>query len=191
MLCCLALGVLSLLSAAVEDPRVIVVRAARAVQGDSAESFRRVWTAQLDRNPADRDAVLGLATLARLTYDYSTAEGLYRRLMADSLRPDRHSSLARLGLARGLEGRGFSVEARPHFIRSLEEARASNDATTAGEVLLTLAFIRARTEGLTVGEALLDTAALLIPDSAFALRSQLRYRRAVMYSLRGRADARA
>ena len=189
LLCSLALGALAPPPAAAEDPRLVVVHATRAVQGDSAEPLRRRWTAQLDRNPADRGAALGLATLARLTYDYAGAERLYRRLLADSLRPDRHSALARLGLARGLEGRGFSVEARPHFVRAREEARVSGDAPTEGEVLLTLSFIRARTEGLTVGEALLDTAALLIPDSALALRAQLRYRRAIMYSLRGRADA--
>ncbi len=193
MLCSLVVAafLLGASANAVEDPRAVVVRATRAVQGDSAEPLRRRWTAQLDRNPADRAASLGLATLARLRYDYPAAERLYRSLIADSLRPDGYTALARLGLARGLEGRGFSVEARPHFFRAREEARTVGDGATEGEVLLTLAFIRARTEGLTVGEALLDTAASLIPDSVLALRSQLHYRRAIMYSLRGREDARA
>lgn len=195
MLRSLALAAFAIVAAAQalprEDPRMVVVRATRAVQGDSIEPLRRRWEAQLDRDPADRAAALGLATLARLTYDYPTAERLYRRLLTDSLRPNRYSALARLGLARGLEGRGFSVQARPHFMRARDDARVAGDAPTEGEVLLTLSFIRARTEGLTVGESLLDTASQLIPDTAFALRSQLRYRRAIMYSLRGRADARA
>src|SRR5688572_12091292 len=121
ILSCLALGVYSLLSAAVEDPRAVVVRATRAVQGDSAEPVRRSWTAQLERDPANRDAALGLATIARLTYDYPTAERFYRSLLVDSALADRHVALARLGLARGLEGRGFSAEARPHFMRAREE----------------------------------------------------------------------
>jgi tetratricopeptide (TPR) repeat protein len=42
-----------------------------------------------------------------------------------------------------------------------------------------------------VAEALLDTAERLIPDTALALRAQCRNRRAIIYALRGRADARA
>ena len=172
-----------------EDPRVVVRAATRAVQGDSAAALRARWTKRLARDSSDRAATLGLATIARLSYDYPAAERLYRRLLADSLHPDRYSPVARLGLARQLEGRGFSVEARPHFARAREEARAVGDAVSEGELLLTLSFIRARTEGVTVGEALLDTAGRLIPDTAFALRSQLHYRRAIMSSLRGGADA--
>jgi len=172
-----------------QDPRAVVLAATRAVQGDSAGLLRQAWTTRLRRDSSDRVAALGLATLARLTYDYPTAERLYRSLLADSLRPDRYSPVARLGLARQLEGRGFSVQARPHFTRAREEARAVGDAVTEGELLLTVAFIRARTEGVTVGEALLDTAGRLIPDSMLALRSQLHYRRAILYSLRGRPEA--
>src|SRR5687768_7387701 len=122
------------------DPRGVIRAAQRAVQSDSVAVARADWTARLSRDPSDRGAALGLATLARLTYDYPAAERLYRRLIADSLRPDRHLALARLGLARQLEGRGFSVEARPHFTRAREEARAAGDPATEGEALLTLAF---------------------------------------------------
>jgi len=172
-----------------ENPRAVVHAATRAVQRDSVAALRVRWDARLRADSADRAAALGLATLARLTYDYPAAERLYRRLLADSLRPDGYTALARLGLARGLEGRGFSVAARPHFERAREEARAAGDAATEGEVLLPLAFIRARTEGLTVGEALLDTADRLIPDTALVLRAQLGNRRAIILSLRGRPEA--
>jgi len=172
-----------------DEPRAVIRAAARAVQGDSAAALRARWASRLARDSADRAAALGLATLARLTYDYPLAERLYRKLLADSLRPDRYAPVARLGLARQLEGRGFSVQARPHFARAREEARAVGDAVTEGELLLPLAFIRARTEGVTVGEALLDTAGRLIPDTVLSLRSQLHYRRAILHSLRGRAEA--
>lgn len=176
-------------AARVEDPRAVVRAATRAAQVGNPAPLRATWAARLGADSTDRAALLGLATLARLTYDYPTAERLYERLLADSARPDGYVAIARLALARELEGRGFGVRARPHFARAREEARAAGDAATEGEVLLPLAFIRARTEGLAVGEALLDTAGRLVPDTAFAVRSQLHYRRAIMRSLRGSPDA--
>jgi len=172
-----------------EDPRTVLAHATRAVRADSVAPLRARWAARVQRDSSDRAATFGLATIARLTYDYPTAERFYRRLLVDSLRPDSYVAMARLALARQLEGRGFGVEARPHFTRAREEARAAGDAATEGEILLPLAFIRARTEGVTVGEAILDTARRLIPDTMLALRSQLHYRRAVMHSLRGRPEA--
>src|SRR5215212_2997433 len=116
-----------------EDPRAVVGQATRAVQGDSAAPLRARWSARLQRDSADRAAALGLATVARLTYDYDGAERLYRKLFADSLHPDRFAALAHLGLARQLERRGFGVLAPPQFELAREIARASGDATTEGE----------------------------------------------------------
>src|SRR5687768_9134481 len=75
-----------------DDPRLIVVEATRAVERDSASPLAAVWKEQLRRDSTDRPAALGLATLARLTYDYPTAERLYRLLYtADSSHPDRYA----------------------------------------------------------------------------------------------------
>ena len=168
-----------------DDPRTVLRAATRAVWGDSAAPLRTRWAARFARDSSDRAAAFGLATLARLTYDYDAAERLYRRLFADSLHPDRFTALAHLGLARQLERRGFGVQAPPQFTRARELARTLADSTTEGEALTFLAFVRARTEGLAVGDALLDTAWRLLPDTAFALRSLILNRRAVILSLRG------
>jgi hypothetical protein len=53
-------------------------------------------SAVLVLDSTDRGALLGLATLARLTYDYPTAERLYGSLVA-AARPDRYAAFARLG----------------------------------------------------------------------------------------------
>ena len=67
-------------SAGAGDPRAIVREATRAVESDRATELRALWQARLDRDSTDRAALLGLATLSRLTYDYPDAEARYRRL---------------------------------------------------------------------------------------------------------------
>src|SRR5262249_6141543 len=93
-------------AAATEDPRSIVREAARAVEDDRAAELGARWQARLDGDANDRAALLGLATLARLRYDYPAAEALYRRV--DGAEADRFTAYARLGQAWALEERGFS-----------------------------------------------------------------------------------
>src|SRR3954469_24867621 len=64
-----------------DDPRSIVRAAARAIEGDSAVRLEARWRQRVGRKPGDRAAVLGLATLARLRYDYPSAESTYRGLI--------------------------------------------------------------------------------------------------------------
>jgi hypothetical protein len=79
------------------EPPAIVREARLAVEGDSAPRVGARWSARLARDSTDSAALLGLATLARLTYDYPLAERLYRRLAAGPA--DRFAVYARLGLA--------------------------------------------------------------------------------------------
>src|SRR5262245_35337516 len=95
--------------AAPEEPRAVVHEATRAVEEERTAPLRALWQARLEGNSQDRVALLGLATLARLTYDYSTAEALYRRLgAADHATPGRFTAYALLGQAWAFEERGFS-----------------------------------------------------------------------------------
>ena len=82
-----------------------VVRGAlQSVERDSVEPERARWLERLDQDSTDRAALLGLATLARLTYDYPTADRLYPRLFSgDTLHPDLYAAYARLGRAWSLE----------------------------------------------------------------------------------------
>ncbi|MGH7469307.1 MAG: CHAT domain-containing protein [Longimicrobiales bacterium] len=171
-----------------EDPRALVRAATRAVDGDSAGRLRSRLAARVARNPNDRAALLGLATLARLRYEYPTADSIYRRLFTNTR--DRYALYARLGRAEGLELRSFSRDARPEFEHARTLARELGDRTAEGQALLWLTFIRGRLEGVAVAEATIDSTARLIPDSVHELWSQLRNRRAITHALRGRtADA--
>src|SRR5690348_2005238 len=120
LLCSFALAQLTVASSALagapEEPRTIVREATRAVENDGAAELRARCQARLDRDPADRGALLGLATLSRLTYDYPDAEARYRRLSDPAPAPaDGFATYARLGEAWALEERGFSNGAEAEF----------------------------------------------------------------------------
>ena len=59
--------------------RGAIVTATQAIEGDSAPAVERRWQARAGRNPI---ALLGLATLARLRYDYAAADRIYGLLLA-------------------------------------------------------------------------------------------------------------
>ena len=168
-----------------EDPRATVRAAALAVQGDSGSRLDARLRARVARDPNDRPALLGIATLARLRYDYPAAESTYRRLLT---RPDdRYSVYARLGLAEGFDARSMTRASRPELERALGAARQLGDRTAEGRALVFLSIIRGRLEGVRTAEALLDTAASVVADTVFDVWSLLRGRRAIALALRGRA----
>ena len=168
-----------------EDPRTVVRAAARAVAGDSAPRLEVRLRTRVGRNPDDRAALLGLATLARLRYDYPAAESTYRRLFTQP--DDRYSMYAHLGLAEGFEARSLRQSSRPEFERAREVARRLRDGAAEGEALVFLSIIRGRLEGVRIAEALLDTAASVVPDTALDVWSLLRGRRAIAFALHGQA----
>lgn len=171
-----------------DDPRVIVRRALSAVEGDSVVAVRAQWDARLRRDSTDRGAALGLATLARLTYDYPTAERLYRVLVTAG-RPDRYTAFAELGIAWARDTQGFSNDADAGFSQARAAARETGDRVAEGEALLGLSFVRARANGMRVALATLDTAKRLIPDSALDLQAERHRRRAMVLATLGRPEA--
>ena len=168
-----------------ENPRAIVQMATRAVQGDTAEKLTARWQARLSRDAGDRASMLGLATLARLRYDYPTAQRLYDGLVARA--SDGYVAYAHLGLAEGFEARSIAREALKEFALALATSRNAGDRVAEGETFLWLAFARGRLEGVKVAQALLDSASVLIPASATDLQARLRSRSAVVSALYGRA----
>src|SRR5687768_14156485 len=130
-----SLIVAALLASAADDPRAIVSRATSAVRADTAARITAEWRSTVARDANSRDAMLGLATIERLTYDYDAAERHYRALfIADSTRPDRHDVLARLGLGIGLEAQGQSGAPVAELFRTaLARARLLGDSTDGGE----------------------------------------------------------
>jgi len=167
-----------------DDPRSIVGAATRAVEGASAKRLGARWSDRLKRNANDRPALLGLATLAGLRYDYPSSENLYRRLIAGT--PDSYSVYAQLGLADNDETRGVARDAMSKMDTTLALARRVGDRIAEAEALLPIAFARGRLDGVQVASAYIDSAAALIPDTAFDLRSRVLSRRAIVYALYGR-----
>lgn len=73
-----------------DDPPAIVREATLAVEGDSIAALRARLEARRSADSLDLAVTLGLATVARLSYDYPAADRLYRSLTAAaSTRPDR------------------------------------------------------------------------------------------------------
>ena len=167
-----------------DDPRSIVRAATRAIEGDSAVRLEARWRQRVSRSASDRAAALGLATLARLRYDYPTSERLYRSLIAGA--SDGCAVYAHLGLADGYETRGVARDAMVEMDRALAMSRQIGDRIAEADALLTLAFARGRLAGVRVAAAYIDTAAGLIPDTAFDLRNRLLSRRAIVHALYGR-----
>ncbi|HEY8256435.1 MAG TPA: CHAT domain-containing protein [Gemmatimonadales bacterium] len=172
------------------DARHVVREAIHAVEGDSIARSRSRWSGRLHADSANRAALLGLATLARLTYDYPASDSLYRRLFGeDSLHPDSYAVYARLGRAWSLEERGQSDAAGEEFARARDAARAAANPTAEAEALIGLAFARGPTAGVAAAKAILDTAGPLIPATALDLQAERGWRRAMIRALLGEPGA--
>jgi tetratricopeptide (TPR) repeat protein len=170
--------------------RLLVREAIHAVERDSAGPLHARWLARVERDSADHAGLLGLATLARLTYDYITSDSLYPRLAGpDSLHPDAYTVYARLGLAWSFEERGRSDEAGHEFEQARQVAHVVGERTAEAEALIGLAFARGGAEGIAVVGAVLDTAARLIPASALDLQAERGWRHAMMLGLLGDSGA--
>jgi hypothetical protein len=176
---------------AVGGPRAVVRQARLAVEGDSGVVVGGRWSARLARDSTDREALLGIATLARLTYDYPLSERLYRRLYSANFGGDLYPVYARLGLGQGFEEYGRMQEVDGLFVDALAGARGLGDRAAEGEALLWLGNIRAVSHGLEASIALLDSALRVLPLDAADLRIQCRCRRAQLLFVMGRADAAA
>lgn len=163
----LPIAVAALLQAgASETPQGITLRATRAVEEDSVQAVAGEWTSRIAQDPADRAAVLGLATLASLTYDYKKADSLFATLLAaEGQRPDRIAAGARSAWARSLRARGLVASADSLYERAVQEARLVGDTWLEVESLLNQAPARSRTSGLEAASSLLESARRLIaPD---------------------------
>jgi tetratricopeptide (TPR) repeat protein len=173
-----------------EEPATVVREATLAVEHDSVAAIRSLWLARRASDSLDRAALLGLATLARLSYDYPAAERLIRSLTgADPVQPDRYAAYARLGRGWALEDQGWSTESGAEFVAARRVAQAAGDRRAEAEAIIGMAFPLARVRGMPLGLALLDTAAALIAPEDFTLRSELLRRRAIFYGVTG--DSRA
>ena len=152
-----------------------VVRAGEAaVEGDSVARLRARWDARLREAPADPAARLGLATLARLTFDYAAAERHYAALVAGA--DPVAAAYARLGQALAFTARGRVADAAPLYEASVPAGYAAGAPDVTAEALLVIAG-RRRGAGR---HAVFDSVAALIEPGDAYLRAQLHCRRAAL-----------
>jgi len=134
------------LAAVAAGPADFVNRAYKAVETDNAQKLEQSWTVALRRAPAHPGTLLGLATIARLTFRDSTAEALYGRV-AQRSPVDAYTVTARLGLA------GLLANSRTPAVADSALALARREAQRLGlthleaEALVAMAFLRARSVG--------------------------------------------
>lgn len=171
-----------------EDPGAVVQLAITAVEDDSAAVWQERWTLRLERDPDDRLAALGLATLARLTYDFDLADSLYARILAGAP-DDRVSAHARLEHALGLLTRGFFARADTALQQAAFTAEATDDSSAWAEALLELAGLWALTRGSRAADSAFSLAALLIEPKDLRLRAEYHCLRAYTMTLVSQPEA--
>jgi len=179
-------------SSGADDPVVIVRTATRAVEGDSVAAVAGRWRARTRRNPGDRDAALGLATLSLLTYDYTAAEQAYRALftVGDGA-PDRIAAHARLGYGHALSYQAKFREADETYRVAVDALAAAHDTAGLVEALVSRALVRARIVTPAAGDSLLERAAPLAAQVGGATEARYRCARATRLVARGAPEAAA
>ena len=156
-------AVLILQAAIVADRPVDVVRqATHAVENDSGAVATAAWRADLSRDSTSARALLALATLERLGYDYAAAERHYAVLLARPAR-DAYRAWASLGVAEGRLYRVTFDSAAALFMVARNDARAAGDSAGMAEALFGLAMARARTAAPSVAIAITDTGLRAVP----------------------------
>src|SRR5262245_908345 len=125
------------------DPRATIREATLAVERDSAGPARARWEAAARANPSDRQALLALATLARLTYRYGDAEKLYAALI-DTQPVDPWSVYARIGRAESYRINRSLDSAAADFVLAAGDARALGNRSAQAEALTGLGFVTSR-----------------------------------------------
>ncbi|HKU61806.1 MAG TPA: CHAT domain-containing protein [Gemmatimonadales bacterium] len=171
-----------------DDPRTIVLAAERAVTDDSAGTPGARWRAALARDSSDRTALLGLATLARMTYDFPTAERVLGRLLGQpATAPDRWQVQARLGLYRVAFAQGDDGRARGLLDSAVADARRIGDR--GGEADAMMGFTSVRGPAAAALLTTLDTLDALLPPGDGRDRAESLCRRGLYTGIGGDTSA--
>jgi CHAT domain-containing protein len=173
-----------------EDPVAVIRQVAHAREVDSLEPLRARWTERLDRDPADPVALLALATIARGSFDDSTAVPLYQRLLDRSeVRTDRYTAFGLIGLGRVFIQQEQLDEAGRLLMQGRVAARSLGDRRGEAEALLYLGNLRAMENATDVAGATFDSALTVLPRGPRDedLRATLMCRQAMIWFYRGDA----
>ena len=114
-------------------PAEIIRVAERAVATQRAAAVRQNWVTHLRRNPSDRLARLGVATFARLAYDYAAADSFTAPLVARAgTRPDGIAAWARIESALALAQQWRLAETDSLLALAARESAAGADGSSVG-----------------------------------------------------------
>ncbi len=145
-------------------PRDVVQSAERAVQDDSVATVRARWTEALRRDSSDRAAALGLASLARLTYDFTAAERLFAGILARAgTAVDPWTIQAKLGLYRTANAAGNTARADSLLAVAVNEARRIGDRGGELDALIGLSGTRASSGPSEPALSTLDSLRRILP----------------------------
>ncbi len=147
--------------AVVSTPQVaeeILTRARRASEARQAVALRSIWSKSVIRNPADRAARLGLATLELYEGRFARADSQYASLLSTAPISDAISTRAWLGRSTVAGQQGKLAPADSFATAALVLARRTGDSSATGSALLRLAQSRVRTVGAPAALALLAAA---------------------------------
>lgn len=146
------------------QPRAIVRAAERAVSDDSAESLASRWRAALAHDSSDRAALLGLATLANLQYDFPTSERLLSKLLGQTgASPDRWTVQALLGFYNLANAQGDYRKADSLLRPTIATARRIRDRGGQMDAMAGFVNTRGAISGAAARSAALDSLASLLP----------------------------
>lgn len=168
------------------DPGRVVHQAERAVQDDSAGTVTMRWQAALARDSTDAEARLGLATVARLTYQFDTATRLLADLPAPD-RDDRWALYARLGLYRAANATGDMRRADSLLRVAVADARRLRDRGAETDALI--GFTNTRSAEPVALDATMDTIRGLLPPGDGRNRAEYLCRLGLYRGVRGEGDA--
>lgn len=132
--------------------------------------------------------MLGLATLARETYDFDPADSLYSALLArGGANPDAWTVQARLGLYRVANGRGDNLRADSLLHLAIADARRIGDRPA--EIAALIGFTTTRVAAISSLYATMDTIARLLPPGDSRDRAEYFCRLGVYRGISGESNA--
>ena len=169
-----ALAALALLvqATATAGPAAVVRGAQRAVEADSAARMAAAWQSALARDSTDVAALLGRATIARLTYDYPRADAYYAAVARRSGGRGRFAAWAALGAAESRLYRLPFDSAAAAFTIAASVAAAAGDSSAVAQAQFGLAMARLRGTSPTAAAAALDRGFALLPAYETAIAAQ-------------------
>ncbi len=172
-----------------DTARAVVHHAQAAVEGDSVAVVERRWRREAGVVRSARAALLGLATLAQLTYQPARAESLYVSLIR-ARDDDAIARESRVGQAHSRVALGDLQAGDSLFALAANRARAAGDSSREAEALLSGSLTRLRVADAVRALRLVDLADSVLPARDDEGEVQARCTRAWIDATRSVASAR-